>query len=74
MATNNDPVFRLVGLANACTPPSIVSVCDMAVMSSIGGLGGASAIAVVAIGLLNVLIRPRYKRVDGVEVVQPRHH
>ena len=65
MATNNDPVFRLVGRAKACTPPSIVSVCDMAVMSSIGGLGGASAMAAVerwrtSIGLLNVLVRPRY--------------
>ena len=80
MATNKLPVFRLAGLANACTPPSIVSVCDMAVMSSIGGLGGASAMAAVerwrrrrtSIGYLNVLVRPRYKRVDGVEVVQPR--
>ena len=60
MATNNDPVFRLVGLANACTPPSIVNVCDMAVMSSIGGLGGASAIVFIA-----------SRR--GVEV-QPQHH
>ena len=48
MATNNEPVFRLAGRAKACTPPSIVSVCDMAVMSSIGGLGGASAIAFVS--------------------------
>ena len=65
MATNKLPVFRLAGLANACTPPSMVKVCDMAVMSSIGGLGGASAMAAVerwrtSIGLLNVLVRPRY--------------
>ena len=65
MATNKLPVFLLAGLANACTPPSIVSVCDMAVMSSIGGLGGASAMAAferwrrTSIGLLNVLVRPR---------------
>ena len=65
MATNKLPVFLLVGRAKACTPPSIVSVCDMAVMSSIGGLGGASAMAAVerwrrtSIGLLNVLVRPR---------------
>ena len=48
MATNKLPVFLLVGRAKACTPPSIVSVCDMAVMSSMGGRGGASAIAFVA--------------------------
>ena len=81
MATNKLPVFRLAGLANACTPPSIVSVCDMAVMSSMGGRGGWSAMAAVerwrrrrtSSGYLNVLVGPRYctgVRVDGVEVVQ----